>query len=192
MPKLLGIYEQELHDEVARIARAEYEVILNIGCAEGYYAAGFKRLAPATEVFAFDTNPAAQEACRKVAALNGVSIDIGGHFDPAQFAAFKDRRVLVWCDIEGAEVDLLDPAKCPALSGFDIVAELHLTPSGHTRDIILQRFSPTHGIEIRESAGRALTYPAALRKASHLDQLLAQWEWRSAPTPWAIMRAKGR
>ncbi|NDC04481.1 MAG: hypothetical protein EBZ81_16380 [Betaproteobacteria bacterium] len=26
---------------------------------------------------------------------------------------------------------------------------------------------------------------------AHLDQLLATWEWRSGPTPWLVMRAKG-
>jgi len=28
------------------------------------------------------------------------------------------------------------------------------------------------------------------KELGQLDQLLAQWEWRSAPTPWAILQAK--
>jgi hypothetical protein len=26
---------------------------------------------------------------------------------------------------------------------------------------------------------------------SHMDRLLAIWEWRSGPTPWLVMRPKG-
>ncbi len=33
-------------------------------------------------------------------------------------------------------------------------------------------------------------YPHEVPKA--LTEFLAQWEWRSAPTPWAVLRGKGR
>jgi hypothetical protein len=32
--------------------------------------------------------------------------------------------------------------------------------------------------------------PAWLQELAHLDQLLAVWEWRAAPTPWLVMRPK--
>src|SRR5262245_56331762 len=37
-PKLLGTYERELHPVLERICKEPYEGIVNIGCAEGYYA----------------------------------------------------------------------------------------------------------------------------------------------------------
>jgi len=44
-PRLIGTYEDELHPYLAEALAADPEVILDIGCAEGYYAAGLARLA---------------------------------------------------------------------------------------------------------------------------------------------------
>jgi len=190
VPKLLGCYEEELHPFLNALPQARYTTVLNIGCAEGYYAVGIKRLLPEVRVLAYDINPAAQEACRALADKNAIEIEIGAEFKSEDFAQFAGEKVLVWCDIEGAEIDLLDPAKAPALSGMDLLVELHPTPKGHTVGIVPQRFATTHHIEIREARGHNPILPPFLKQLGHLDQLLAQWEWRSAPTPWAIMRAR--
>jgi SAM-dependent methyltransferase len=193
VPKLLGCYEEELHDFLYALPEAGYATVLNIGCAEGYYAVGIKRLAPDIRMYAYDINPKAQAACRTLAARNGVDVTIEAEFRPENFAAFVSReneRVLVWCDIEGAELDLLDPLKAPALGAMDLVVELHPTARGHAADLLPRRFEDTHAIEIREARGHDPVLPPFLRQLGHLDQLLAAWEWRSAPTPWAILRAK--
>ena len=189
VPKLLGCYERELHPFIETIPARRYAQILNIGCAEGYYAVGFKRLSPGTTVHAFDTNPAAQEACRSLAARNGVAIAVGGEFRPTDFARFAG-PTLVWCDIEGAEADLLDPGASPALAGMDLVVELHPSGNGHTLDRVPPRFSPSHEVELVRLGGRDVNLPDFFRRLGHLDQLLAVWEWRQAPTPWAIMRSR--
>lgn len=186
VPKLLGCYEQELHPFVASIPARGYAQILNIGCAEGYYAVGLKRLCTQTVVYAFDTNKAAREACRALAARNKAEVAIGGEFHTDDFARFAG-PTLVWCDIEGTEADLLDPAAAPSLAGMDIVVELHPTAKGHTIDKVPARFAATHDIELCWLGNRAAKLPAFFRQLGHLDQLLAVWEWRQAPTPWAIM-----
>ncbi len=40
VPKLVGSYEQELHGVLADIAQTPYMVVVDVGCAEGYYAVG--------------------------------------------------------------------------------------------------------------------------------------------------------
>ena len=40
IPKLLGSYEQELQPLLQRLAAQNYSEIVDIGCAEGYYAIG--------------------------------------------------------------------------------------------------------------------------------------------------------
>ena len=60
--KLLGCYEQPLQPFIEQAIRAAYPVVLNIGCAEGYYAVGMARRMPATRVHAFDIDPAAQRS----------------------------------------------------------------------------------------------------------------------------------
>lgn len=187
VPKLLGCYEEELHDFLRGLPYSGYTDLLNIGCAEGYYSVGMKRLLPQSQVRAYDINPAARDACAALALRNRVDIAVGGEFRAEDFAGFAGRKVLVWCDIEGAELDLLDPLRSPALDDMDIVVELHPTPRGHAAQIIPHRFAATHRIEIREAQGHRPVLPEFLKQLGHLDQLLAQWEWRSVPTPWAIM-----
>jgi hypothetical protein len=40
IPKLLGCYEAELHGVIACALNTTYDTIIDIGCAEGYYAVG--------------------------------------------------------------------------------------------------------------------------------------------------------
>jgi hypothetical protein len=189
IPKLLGCYEQELHGFIATIVSREYANILNIGCAEGYYAVGFKKLVPDARVIACDTSSRAQQACAELARRNEVSLDIRGTFTPDDFAAYEG-ETLVWCDIEGGEADLLDPVKAPALQQMEIVVELH--PSVQKPEIasVPDRFKETHNVAILWPRVGRSDLPELFRSLGHLDQLLAIWEWRSTPTPWAIMLPK--
>jgi hypothetical protein len=189
LPKLLGCYEAELHGFFSELPALGYETVLNIGCAEGYYAVGIKRLLPSARVVAFDLNADARESCRAVAAKNGVEIEIAELFRIEDFARFPG-KVLVWCDIEGDEAELLDPMAAPALRQMNIVVELHARTGSHSRDIVLPRFAESHDIELLVGEPHSPALPPFLRELAQLDQLLAQWEWRSAPTPWAIMRAR--
>src|SRR6185295_16905138 len=118
IPKLLGCYEEELHGFLALLPQSGYRTVLNIGCAEGYYAVGIKRLLPDTTLVACDIDEKARAACQSLAAKNGVEIDLRGEFTVEDFAAHSG-RVLVWCDIEGAERQLLDPLAAPSLRKFD-------------------------------------------------------------------------
>ena len=193
VPKLLGCYEEELHPFLNTLGQANYTTVLNIGCAEGYYAVGIKRLLPSVRVLAYDINPRAQEACRALAARNGVEVEIGGLFSPQDFALFShNENILVWCDIEGAERELLDPVIAPRLMQMDMVVEFHPTVAGHTLNDVAPRFTDSHDIEIIHSRGHNPPLPPFLQQLGHLDQLLAQWEWRSAPTPWAILKKRGQ
>ena len=111
-----------------------------------------------------------------------------------QLAVFyENEKVLVLCDIEGAEEELLDPDLAPALRKLDIIVESHECLRPGITQKLLSRFEATHTIELIEDNGsRQLDNPPAwFAKLSHLDQLLATWEWRSGPTPWLVMRAKG-
>jgi SAM-dependent methyltransferase len=191
IPKLLGCYEEELHGFLTQLPQSGYRTVLNIGCAEGYYAVGIKRLLPDATIVACDINEKARAACQSLASRNGVAIDIRGEFMAEDFAAYSG-RVLVWCDIEGAERQLLDPAKVPRLKDFDLVVELHPSPDWDAERDFLARFGASHDIEVLHAGSHHPELPPFLRELGHLDQLLAQWEWRSSPTPWLIMRSKNR
>jgi hypothetical protein len=192
VPKLLGCYEEELHPYLERAVNAGYEQLLNIGVAEGYYAVGLARRMPNARVFAFDIDENAQRTCAGLARANGVAerVSVGGLFRGEDFASYAAARTLLICDIEGAERDLLDPVAYPALERLDIIVELHDCMDARLSTDVPARFAATHDVVLVKQAGRAKPLPPLFDKLSHLDQLLAVWEWRSGPTPWAIMTAR--
>ncbi len=169
-------------------------MVVNIGCAEGYYTVGIARRLPNSRILAFDSYALARQTCKRLAQMNGVSqsVHIGHQFEPGDFAALPSQDTLVLCDIEGAEGALLAPTQAPNLANLDLIVESHecLVP-GITKTLI-ERFASTHDITLVQDTGqRNLESPAPwFLGLSHLDQLLAVWEWRSGPTPWLVMRSR--
>ena len=190
VPRLFGTYESELHPHFAAILAKGLDCLIDVGCAEGYYAVGFARIAPGLTVYAHDIDAAAQAECAALAAKNGVAerVIVGGEFKPADFAAFEGRRTLVLVDAEGAEVDILQPV--PALAGMHIVVETHDLYRPGALKTLTERFTPTHDIQRVDQQPKAFEAPAWLQTLPPLDQLLAVWEWRAAPTPWLVMTPK--
>ena len=157
--------------------------------AEGYYAIGLARRMPGTEIFAHDLNEGAQRACRALAEANDVSdrITIGGLVRGEDFARFADRKTLVLVDIEGGEEALLDPVAFPALRHLTLIVECHEERRRGMTDLIATRFAPTHQVIRLEQPFSQPELPEWMQGLGHLDQLLAIWEWRMAPTPWLVL-----
>jgi hypothetical protein len=194
IPRLIGTYESELHPHLAAFAAEGLDCVIDVGCAEGYYAVGLARMMPGVTVFAYDIDEKARLACADLAARNGVTdrVVIGGEFPADGFEAFAGRRVLVMVDTEGAEVDILRPDLSPALAHMSLIVETHDPLRPGAMAAMVQRFSPTHDIVRVDTGTKALTGPPWLLAMPHLDQLLAVWEWRIEPTPWLVMRPKAR
>ena len=91
-PKLLGVYESVLHDVFADAPRRHYDAVLNVGCAEGYYAIGCARLLPNVDVLAWDIDPVARRKCLELARLNGVEarIDLRERFEAGHAGCVRD------------------------------------------------------------------------------------------------------
>jgi SAM-dependent methyltransferase len=192
IPRLLGTYESELHPYLDYLAKAGLDCVVDVGCAEGYYAVGLARLMPGVTVHAFDTDENARTTCRALAEKNGVAdrVIVGGEFKPEGFEAFADRRVLVMVDTEGAELDILQPELSPALAGMNVIVETHDIYRPGARATLRERFASTHEIAQVLQQPKAFSPPSWFANLSHLDQLLAVWEWRVRPTPWLVMRPK--
>lgn len=194
IPKLLGTYEQPLHPYLETVFTQPYTQVFNIGSAEGYYAVGMALRMPNTQIFAHDTNEYAQKACTDLAERNGVGARVvtGGLFHPHDFVLTEGEKALVVCDIEGGEVELLDPEKAPALKHMDMIVEVHEGMRPGTLKLMTERFGASHTITLVGDAGHRMlsVAPQWLAHRPHLDQLLCLWEWRSSPTPWMVLKAK--
>jgi len=105
VPKLLGSYEEELHDTLETCFRTGYSDVVDIGCAEGYYAVGCAMRLPKARVHAFDLDGRARELCAELAAANGVAqrVSISGICTPQALRTLETHgRTLIVCDCEGA------------------------------------------------------------------------------------------
>ena len=190
--RLLGAYEAGLAPVIEEIVTKAYPVVIDVGSAEGYYAVGLARRLPKARVLARDANPRAQALCAALAAANGVAdrVEIGGLMAHADFDLCSAHKTLVVCDIEGAEAELLDPARAPGLRAADILVEAHDCMHHGLSHTLVERFKATHRIRV---IGRHLDdsgLPDWMEALSDLDRLVALWEWRSGPTPWLWMVKK--
>lgn len=193
LPRLIGCYEAELQPTILKMRHEGYKNVIDIGCAEGYYAVGLARLFNDCQIYAHDISEVAQQACKKLAEANHVTnrVHVGGIFDGNTLAKHIDKKTLVFCDIEGAEEQLLDPVQFPAFRNVDLIIEVHECFKPGLIKTLTDRFSATHDIEwIWQSLNADRKLPEWLRDMSHIDQILCSWEWRAGATPWAVMRTR--
>jgi precorrin-6B methylase 2 len=192
--KLLGTYERELHPVFEEWIAARYEHIVDVGCAEGYYAVGLACASPATTVHAYDIDPHAREQCAALARLNGVAerVLIGGACEPATLEDYPERGVALLSDCEGYERVLLDPVAAPRLTAWPILVELHEFIDPEIAAALRERFADTHVIQIiegeprdRDSARPELAFMSRRQRAAVLG------ERRPAHMRWACMRPIG-
>lgn len=153
-PKLLGTYETELDEVFESIFKRSYEIIADVGCAEGYYAVGLARRFPTSQIYAFDIDSRAQRLCRDNASLNGVSgrVEVGGGVNAEQLAAtVRGRRALVICDCEGFEGNLFAGDTVAAYSMSDLLIETHDFIEAGLCEKISGLFSKTHQVHVVHS-----------------------------------------
>ncbi|MFM8890898.1 MAG: hypothetical protein ACKOTB_04595, partial [Planctomycetia bacterium] len=196
-PKLLGSYERELTPAIASIIRTPYTAIVDIGCAEGYYAVGLGMHLRNAKVFAFDTSPEAQRLCREMAELNGVAIHTGGFCDSAKLLELDlGEHALVFCDCEGYENDLIDEHVARALSRHDFCIETHDFIRLDTTERLSRILGETHDCELYESMDdilKAYRYDdAELLPFDLRDRLRLVAEGRPQIMRWIYARSRTR
>ena len=192
VPKIVGSYEAELHDTIRSLVSNKYAAIVNIGCAEGYYAVGLARLFPSTVVHAFDLDPLARRLCEEMAQSNGVAVTIHGECTAATLNKVLrgSERSLIVCDCEGAEVQILDPKAVDHLAACDMLIELHDFIDPSISSTIQRRFADTHEIRLITSRPRDPAAFPATNFLSGLEQRVAVAEFRPDNMQWAFMHAK--
>jgi hypothetical protein len=188
--KLVGSYEQELHAVISEIIGTGYKAIVDVGCAEGYYAVGFAIRMPDALVHAFDTDSDARWYCAELAKLNGVSnrVKTGGFCDHAALQAICGSETLVLCDCEGFELELLDPARAPGLATTDILVELHDFIRPGISAELLSRFRTTHEVRLLDTTDRNPEDYTVLQDVAPADRYWAVREGRPAKMQWAFLK----
>ncbi len=151
LPKLLGTYEQELYPVLEQVVSDDYDTLIDIGVAEGYFAVGMA-LRKEARVIGYECDAQATALAVTLAERNGVGdrIEMRGACTPDELestASGSDRPFLL-CDVDGYETTLLDPRRVPSLAKAAMLVELHEFARPGVTAEFLRRFGKTHEIEV--------------------------------------------
>jgi len=177
-----------------RLIRKDYKEILDIGCAEGYYAVGLA-LKTSAQIYAYDTDRSILEVCRIVAKENGVEnrISFEDICTSEKLANFKFTNGLVISDCEGYEKELFTQESVKNLVDCDLVIELHEFVNRDIQDKLVSLFSATHACSIVTSDNyfKHITrdpkkYRHVLGNMNHDIKMKALHEARQEPMGWLV------
>lgn len=189
-PKLLGCYEQELHDvleeEISRLARLPQPKIVNVGCAEGYYAIGMAGRLRNAKVWACDKDNDSRAIAEHAAKVNGVDVEFG-----TAVSDMFEAPDLIIMDCEGAEVDYLNPVEFPGLKRAHIVVELHPFPHLNLAEVLTERFESIHTCYLIREGARDPNIFKVLQDRHSDVRWAAVNENRPVTMYWAVMRPRG-
>lgn len=181
--KVLGCYELELHGAIEKLVVKQFGTIVNVGCAEGYYAVGMALRCPTAHIVAYDIDPAQQRLCMQNAVANAVAsrLETRGECIAADLQALGE-DALVIMDCEGCEDVLLQEGISATL-----LVELHDYVDKTLPDRVIKRLSKSHRLEIIHSVGRDSEAYPELDFLTATDRELALFE-RPTPMRWIIAR----
>lgn len=153
-PKLIGSYEREIAEVIEGLCSEQWSAIVDIGCAEGYYAVGFALRIPGAIVHAYDADPSMMRSCHETAGLNGVEsrIRIGSVFTSETLKKLDlGKRALIISDCEGHEYSIFNAEIIGDLKRHDVLIELHDGTRGALTSDLIRRFSASHTLQIIRS-----------------------------------------
>jgi SAM-dependent methyltransferase len=192
VPRVVGCYEDELHPLVEQICQTKYTEIIDVGCADGYYAVGFARRMPQSRVFGYDIDPTALQLCQRVATLNNVKnliLDKACTPDTLKQFAFSGRSLIV-CDCEGYELDLFVPEVIKNLKNCDVLIELHDLYFPGLSEVLLPRFATTHDLEIIPMRPRDESKYPIVASLDARERVMALTHGVTVLMNWAYLKAK--
>ena len=179
-PKISGSYEGHLSPVINEMIGTPYDNIIDVGCAEGYYAVGFAKRIPQSTVHCYDVNESDLEFCKKMADLNDVSnLTYNKFCSPGTLINFNyGKRSLIFCDCEGYELELFTPKVVTALKNTDVLVELHDVINPIISETLLTRFSSTHDVRIINNSNVDYTKLEGLDNITPGERAFAVYEHR--------------
>ena len=191
-PKVIGSYENQIHQWINDAINHGYDRILDIGCAEGYYAVGFALESPNATVYAYDSDERSRGNTAALACLNGIAekVHVRGLCTFDEFNREVSNRTLIFSDIEGDEFDLLRPDLTAALLRADLIVETHEDQRPGVTETLVRRFLPSHRIEIVYHCAKYAGEFPVLKAVPAREHALLLEEGRSPLQSWMRLLAK--
>jgi precorrin-6B methylase 2 len=192
--QLLGCLEKELHYSIEQAIQRAPQMIVNVGCAEGYYAIGLAKRVPSAAIYAFDSSKKARKLCEIAATENQVRdrVHIKGTCNEKELLklALSGKKLFLLIDCEGEELNLLTPHCVEALRDADLIIECHDFQNPLITPTLLQRFMKSHRIEIIKEGPRDPSSSPLLQHFSSFDRWLCVCEFRPSVMWWLVCWAR--
>jgi len=148
-PKLLGSYEKEIQLKLIEIIKHKPHLVIDIGCAEGYYAVGLASILPGSQIIAADTSEEARSLCLELAEFNGcTNVTVTGTIDAEALMTYELKDTLIICDCEGYEKELFSEALMPYLKDTYLLIETHDFGDPSISVDLEKLFAKTHHIDV--------------------------------------------
>ena len=185
--KLLGIYEDELHGCLRRFLDFKPDLIVNYGCAEGFYGIGMARLLPNTKVVMIDIDENCLNIAKENAELNNLqNVEFNATCNNLEYFEFllaSSEHPLIIMDCEGYEHLMLDPINVPSLNKASIIVEMHDCIYDGLTEQVANRFTASHSLEVITQGTKNL-HIEPITWLSDLDKFLIANENRPCTMHW--------
>ena len=146
--KLIGEYEIQLEQIIKYILKRKYKIIIDVGCAKGYYSTGFA-LNTKAKIIAYDSDSICIKMAKKNARINQVEkrIEFLGKCSIDSLKKNIKKNTLIFMDVEGYEKILLDVSENKKLMECDILVETHDLYVKNISKKIKLNFKNTHRVK---------------------------------------------
>lgn len=192
--KLIGSYEAVLHTWFQSIKERNFDNIIDIGCAEGFYLIGLGRWFSNARLVGFEPEAKGRQLARLMYTKNDLTNELvlNREATSQNIAPYMTKNTLLICDCEGAEFDILNPEVSPSLLDVDtMVVELHDFIKPGIKEELVNRFSETHQISIlpfKMVEPEKFTFLASITNQKELFELRRERGWQEQE--WMIIEKK--
>lgn len=188
--KLLGLYEDELFPALEEVIAAKPDLVINYGCAEGFYGIGLAMKLPDSKVMLFDIDQKSLDIAKLNAEANNVSnVEFDSRcndLDYFESVLASAERPFVLMDCEGYEGLMLDLEKVPSLAKTTVLVEMHDCLYKGLTDNIVYRFNESHSME-GITQGTKNYHIEPITELSDTDKLILNNENRPCTMHWIYM-----
>ncbi len=194
--KLLGSYESEIHPFINIVLARHHQLVINIGCDDGYYALGLAMRKPGIKVMAYDSNKKTIAKAISLAKKNHLEnqVSFAGTFHATHINELDENiNTLFIVDCEGAEKEIFTQENAAKLKRADLLIELHINLHPDLEDYFSNMFSHTHHVQIVNSIddhlkARHFDYPEIAGRGYELKKYITQE--REIFMQWMLLTAK--
>ncbi|MGI9461169.1 MAG: hypothetical protein ACR2NY_01155 [Alphaproteobacteria bacterium] len=190
--RLMGFYEDYLYPTIETALNHRHDIMLNVGCAEGYYGVGWGMRKPETPIVLIDKNPKAINIAIENAKLNHVNnYVVSEDSSPQAIENFIKHKTapFVLVDIEGGEEALLSLSAVPSLQTATILVESHECFVAGITQRMIQNLSSSHDAKIISQKGKD-PYLDITKDWQDLEKLVLCDEGRPSTMEWIYFTPK--